>query len=311
MATFKQKQKQQQNQAIGIGIVLVLLVSSAFYGMNQIKSGDPDLFVERNKVTNCPIDGGPSAYTAIVIDQSEGFPKNQVQSLRQMFGAWLSGRAEDILESSLEQDPSQFNKKAFDSNTMIQLYVMSKDALNTDDGLKPVLDSDGIPLSICRGPLAENIDGVEGKFINPRIIKENNKKLLKKIDDELLKLLVEHEQNTSPIIETISALSASEFAIEMDKPHYLIMVSDMVQYGGKGKYSQFPKYGNFTLDYDEWRQDYRNTFGSLKDVEWQIIYLNRVDDPDFEGAQTREHQMFWRDYFKKSLYAGEGRFIVR
>ena len=131
------------------------------------------------------------------------------------------------------------------------------------------------------------------------------------MDDELLKLLVEHEQNTSPIIETISALSASEFSVEMDKPHYLIMVSDMVQYGGKGKYSQFPQTGNFTLDYDEWKQDYRNTFGSLRDVEWQVIYLNRVDDPEFEGAQTIEHQMFWEDYFRKSLYAGQGRFIVR
>ena len=63
---------------------------------------------------------GPDAYTAVVIDQSEGFPKNQVQQIRTMFGAWLAGRTEDILESSLDQDPSQFNKKAFDSNAMIQ-----------------------------------------------------------------------------------------------------------------------------------------------------------------------------------------------
>ena len=311
MATFKQKQKQQQNQGILIGITLVLLITLAFYGMNQIKSGDPDLFVERNKATNCPTDAGPTAYTAIVIDQSEGFPKNQVQSLRKMFAAWLSGRTEDILESSLDYDPSQFNKKAFDSNTMIQLYVMSIDALNTNDGLKPILDSDGVPLSICRGPLPEDIDGYEGNFINIEIIKRNNEKLLKRVDDELQNLLVEYEQDTSPIIETISALSASEFAIEMNKPHYLVMVSDMVQYGGKGKYSQFPKYGNFTLDYDEWDQKYKNTFGTLRNVEWQIIYLNRVDDPDFEGAQTREHQKFWEVYFTKSLYAGQGRFIVR
>ena len=311
MATFKQKQKQQQNQGILIGITLVLLITLAFFGMIQIKSGAPDLFVERNKVTNCPTDAGPTAYTAIVIDQSEGFPKNQVQSLRKMFAAWLSGRTEDIMESSLDYDPSQFNKKAFDSNTMIQLYVMSKDALNTNDGLKPILDSDGVPLSICRGPLPEDIDGYEGNFINIEIIKRNNEKLLKRVDDELQNLLVEYEQDTSPIIETISALSASEFAIEMNKPHYLIMVSDMVQYGGKGKYSQFPKYGNFTLDYDEWDQKYKNTFGTLRNVEWQIIYLNRVDDPDFEGAQTREHQKFWEDYFTKSLYAGQGRFIVR
>ena len=311
MATFKQKQKKQQNQAILIGVALVLLIAGVIYGMNQIKSGDPDLFVERSKTTNCPIDAGPSAYTAIIIDQSEGFPKNQVQSLRKMFASWLSGRTEDIIESSIDIDPSQFNTKAFDSNTMIQLYVMSQDALNTNDGLKPVLDSDGIPLSICRGPLPKDIDGNEGIFVNPSIIKKNNKKLLKRVDDELQNLLVEFEQNTSPIIETISALSASEFAVEMDKPHYLIMVSDMVQYGGKGKYSQFPKYGNFTLDYNEWKQDYRTTFGSLRGVEWQVIYLNRKDDPDFEGAQTREHQKFWEDYFTKSLYAGQGSFIVR
>ena len=304
MATFKQKQRQQKNQAIAIGIVLILLISSSFYGFNQIFSGDKDILIERDKETNCPIDAGPSAYTAIVIDQSEGFPKNQVQQIRKMFGAWLLGNVEDILESSIDQDPAQFNKKAFGSNAMIQLYVMSKDALNTDDGLQPVL-------SICRGPLPENVDSAQSIFVNTKLLDKKLKELVVKMDDELLKLLVEQEQDTSPIIETISALSASNFAINMEKPHYLIMVSDMVQYGGKGKYSQFPKYGNFTLDYDEWKQDYRNTFGSLRDVEWQVIYLNRVDDPDFEGAQTREHQMFWEDYFRKSLYAGEGRFIVR
>jgi hypothetical protein len=303
MATFKQKQKQQQNQAIAIGIALVLLITGAFWGFNKIFSGDDELLVKRDKDTNCPIDGGPSAYTAIVIDQSEGFPKNQVQQIRTMFGAWLAGRTDDILESSLSQDPSQFNKKAFESNAMIQLYVMNKDALNSDDGLKPIM-------SICRGPLPENIDSSQSIFIT-KLVDEKLKELVKKMDDELLKLLVEHEQNTSPIIETISALSASGFAIEMDKPHYLIMVSDMVQYGGKGKYSQFPKYGNFTLNYDVWEKDHKNTFGTLKDVEWQVIYLNRVDDPEFEGAQTIEHQMFWEDYFRKSLYAGQGRFIVR
>ena len=38
---------------------------------------------------------------------------------------------------------------------------------------------------------------------------------------------------------------------------------------------------------------------------------NITSDPDFEGAQTREHQNFWNEFFRKSLYAGEGRFIVR
>ena len=131
------------------------------------------------------------------------------------------------------------------------------------------------------------------------------------MDNELLQLLVEHEQDTSPIIETISALSATEFSKDMNKPHYLIMVSDTVRYGGKGMYSHFPKYGNFTLDYDEWAKDHKKTFGTLKDAEWQVIYLNRKGDPDFEGAQTREHQIFWENYFRKSLYAGQGRFIVR
>lgn len=302
MATFKQKQKKQQNQAIVIGVFLVLLISGAFYGYNQVFSGDEDLLVSRDS-NNCPVDG-PSAYTAVVIDQSEGFPKNQVQQIRTMFGAWLAGRTEDILESSLDQDPSQFNKKAFDSNAMIQLYVMSKDALNTDDGLKPVL-------SICRGPLPANVDSAQSIFVNTKLLDKKLQELVEKMDDELLKLLVEHEQDTSPIIETITALSASKFAMDMEKPHYLIMVSDMVQYGGKGKYSQFPKYGNFTLDYDEWKQNHQNTFGSLRDVEWQVIYLNRADDPDFEGAQTREHQNFWNEFFRKSLYAGQGRFIVR
>ncbi|MDB9813601.1 hypothetical protein OAC45_03965 [Gammaproteobacteria bacterium] len=304
MATFKQKQRTQTKQAIGIGIVLVTLISGAFYGFNQIFSGDEELLVKRDSDTNCPIDAGPSAYTAIVIDQSEGFPKNQVQQIRKMFSAWLLGKTEDILESSLDQDPSQFNKKAFDSNAMIQLYVMSKDALNTDDGLQPVM-------SLCRGPLPENIDYSQSIFVNTKLVNKKLNELVKKMDSEILQLLVEHEQSTSPIIETISALSASEFAVDMNKPHYLIMVSDMVQYGGKGKYSQFPKYGNFTLDYDEWKQDYQNTFGSLKNLEWQVIYLNRVDDINFEGAQTIEHQRFWEDYFTKSLYAGQGRFIVR
>jgi hypothetical protein len=304
MATFKQKRQQQQKRAMGIAVIMIVAISASLYGYNSIFSGDKDLLVERDKETNCPVNEGPSAYTAVIIDQSEGFPKNQVQQIRKMFSSWLLGQTEDILESSLDQDPSQFNKRAFDANAMIQLYVMDREALNTDDGLKPVL-------SICRGPLPDDIDSSQSIFVNTKLVDKKLNELVKKMDDELLELLVEHEQSTSPIIETISALSASEFASEMDKPHYLIMVSDMVQYGGKGKYSQFPKYGNYTVDYDEWKQNYRNTFGSLRDVEWQVIYLNRVDDPDFEGAQTLDHQKFWEDYFTKSLYAGQGRFIVR
>jgi len=303
MATFKQKKQTQQNQAIGIGFVLILLIALAFYSYNQIFSGDESLTALRDSNTNCPI-GGPSAYTAIVIDQSEGFPKNQVQQIRSMFGAWLAGRTEDILESSIDQDPSQFNKKAFDSDTLIQLFVMSKNQLNSDDGLKPVI-------SLCRGPLPEDINSAQSIFINTKLLDKKLKELVERMDNELLQLLVEHEQDTSPIIETISALSATEFSKDMNKPHYLIMVSDMVQYGGKGMYSHFPKYGNFTLDYDEWAKDHKKTFGTLKDAEWQVIYLNRKGDPDFEGAQTREHQIFWENYFRKSLYAGQGRFIVR
>ena len=98
-----------------------------------------------------------------------------------------------------------------------------------------------------------------------------------RMDEELHQLLVEHEQNTSPIIETISALSASKFAMDMNKPHHLIMVSDMVQHGGKGKYSQFPQYANFSLDYKKWKSDYQDTFGSLENVEWQVrVGLKRV-----------------------------------
>ena len=303
MATFKQKKQTQQNQAIGIGFVLILLIALAFYSYNQIFSGDESLTALRDSNTNCPT-AGPSAYTAIVIDQSEGFPKNQVQQIRSMFGAWLAGRTEDILESSIDQDPSQFNKKAFDSDTLIQLFVMSKNQLNSDDGLKPVI-------SLCRGPLPEDINSAQSIFINTKLLDKKLKELVERMDNELLQLLVEHEQDTSPIIETISALSATEFSKDMNKPHYLIMVSDMVQYGGKGMYSHFPKYGNFTLDYDEWAKDHKKTFGTLKDAEWQVIYLNRKGDPDFEGAQTREHQIFWENYFRKSLYAGQGRFIVR
>jgi hypothetical protein len=303
MATFKQKQQTQQKHAIVIGIALVLLFSGGFYGYTLIFEGNEDL-VPRNKVTNCAKDAGPSAYTAIVIDQSEGFPKNQVQQIRKMFSAWLLGQTEDILESSLDQDPSQFNKRAFDSNAMIQLYVMSNEALKTDDGLQPVM-------SICRGPLPETINLSQSIFVNKTLVDKKLQELVNTMDAELLKLLVEHEQNTSPIIETISALSTSKFNVNMNKPHYLIMVSDMVQYGGKGKYSQFPRHENFTIDYEEWKKNYRNTFGSLKDVEWQVIYLDRVDDPDFDGAQTRAHQQFWENYFRKSLYAGSGRFIRR
>lgn len=303
MATFKQKKKTQQNQAIGIGFVIILLIALAFYSYKQIFSGDESLTASRDIHTNCPI-GGPSAYTAIVIDQSEGFPKNQVQQIRSMFGAWLAGRTEDILESSIDQDPTQFNKKAFDSDVLIQLFVMSKNQLNTDDGLKPVI-------SLCRGPLPDDINSAQSIFINTKLLDKKLKELVERMDNELLELLVEHEQDTSPIIETISALSATEFSKDMNKPHYLIMVSDMVQYGGKGMYSHFPKYGNFTLDYDEWAKDHKKTFGTLRGAEWQVIYLNRKGDPDFAGAQTREHQIFWENYFRKSLYAGQGRFIVR
>ena len=299
MATFKQKQQQQTQIGIGIFILLISLGTLAYVFMPQ---GD----VKRDKETNCPLDG-PDSYTAIIIDRSEGFPKNQVQQIRNMFGSWTIGKPNDILESQDGNDVNKFYTRAFGANTMIQLYVMSEDQLQSDDGLKP-------EISVCRGVIPDEVTSSQGIVMNKKLLAKKVQELANVIDTKLTDLLVPYEQDTSPIIETINALSASTaFSKNMDKPHHLIMVSDMVQYQKTGsKYSHYPKYGNYTLDYEEWDAKYRNTFGSIPGLEWRVIYLQRNFDPDFDGTQTREHQIFWEDFFQKAMFAkNPGFFIVK
>ena len=299
MATFKEKQEQQKKVGISIFALLVVLGALTYTYMPE---GD----VKRDSLTNCPVDG-PDSYTAIIIDQSEGFPKDQVQQIRNMFGSWVIGKPNDITESNDRNDVNKFYTRAFGANTMVQLYLMSEDQLQTDDGLIP-------EISVCRGLIPDEITDRQSYVINKDLLAKKVKELAENIDIRLTELLVPYEQEASPIIETINTLSASTaFSKNMDKPHYLIMVSDMVQYQKIGsKYSHYPKYGNFTLDYKEWDSKYRNTFGSIPDLEWRVIYLQRNFDPDFDGAQTQEHQMFWEDFFQKAMFAkSPGFFIVK
>ena len=94
---------------------------------------------------------------------------------------------------------------------------------------------------------------------------------------------------TSPLMEMIVSVSNSSFLKnDASKPHYMIVVSDMIQ-----ESREFSHRRNST-DFKVWEESFRHVRGDLKESKVQLIYLNRNDD---KTTQNRKHVIFWEDFF--------------
>lgn len=280
MITIQERRRRQNRIAAVIGLAVLLLVIS--FGWFFLANRD----VSRDLTTNCPV-SGPDAYTAIVIDRSERYDPSHVRAVRQLFNSWLLGMPEDV------GTHVEFNTAAFSSNTLVQLYVMNQDSVGSIEGVKPLV-------SKCMGLRPDEISANESIFVNSRLLGIDLEQFVATVSEEITGLL-DAPQGNSPIMEMVGAMATSEFAADFNKPHYLIVVSDMIQ--ETAEYS----HRRNAIEFDEWERLGQPIFGDLRGTEWEIVYLRRSTDEDI---QTRGHQLFWEEFFD-SLNAGQGRFIVR
>ena len=282
MVTIKQKQKKQNQLAIMLGTVLVFLVGGGiyFYSAHAPISRDP--------VTNCEI-GGPTAYTAIIFDQSEAFPYAAVQEIRRIFDAFLSGRSEDInfADRALENTQIEFNRNAFSSNSQLQLYVMNEDAINSNEGVEPIFLGNGDSAIKCLGPWGDSLTTLGALFVNADMLTDDKREIIEAFNEEIDAVLTD-DQGNSPIMEMVAAVSRSnEFAREFEKPHYLIIISDFIQ--------EMPNYSHrrSNINFDSWVAN-STINGSFLNTEVQMIYVRRPDD---SGIQNHLHISFWERFF--------------
>jgi len=291
--TIKEKQKRQARMGafIGVGICCFLVIFGATFWLNRPTSVDE---------FNCPI-AGPSAYTAIVIDKSQQFSPNKIQQIKYVMSSWLKGLPENVGEFV------DFNRRAFMEGARLELYIMNANANPNEDDIPDMFEVQGIQPAIarCMGQRPENITGLESVFVNSDILGKEVGELVQMFDTQITDL------NTilpgaSPIMEMILALSTSDFATNFDKPHQIIIFSDMIQ--------EMPDYSHRSIaladeeiDYDIWKENHGPVFGNLGGADWEIVYLQRETD---RGIQTTEHQQFWIDFFT-DLRAGTGRMLLR
>ena len=285
MATIREKRRKQDQMAIMIGVAVVLLVGGI--AILYVKFSPPSINVE----TNCLADDGPDAYTAIVIDQSESLENAKVRSIRGLFDALLKGNFEDAGPNA--KVFLDFNQRAFANNAQLQLYVMNEDTIDSIAGIDPIV-------SKCLGPWGAKFKGIAGLFVSPKLVTEARQEVIDRFDEEITALLTS-PRGMSPIMEMTAAISTSEFATNSDKPHYLIMVSDMIQ-----ETSDYSHRRDGT-DFNQWKTNHRAIHGDLRQTEYQIIYLTRESD---KNIQTIGHQLFW-EQFLSYLNASQGYFNLQ
>ena len=269
MATLKEKRAQQNKIAI-FGFFAILII---VFGFALLYWQNSDVGRDEN---NCPL-AGPQAYTAIILDQSERYSASHIQAVKALFDQWLKG--------NFTGTHKEFNEKAFSTDARLELFVMKNSEINSIEGVKPVL-------SKCIGLRPENISTTQSIFVNSEFLNEDLEEIVETFDEEITRQLNTPNNPlsaTSPLMEMVVSVSNSSFLKnDASKPHYLIIVSDMIQESKEFSHRRI------STDFNIWEENYRHVRGDLKSSEVQLIYLNRIDD---KTTQNRKHVIFWEDFF--------------
>jgi len=241
----------------------------------------------------CLTGGDPPAVTGILIDRSEAYNPQQVRDIKNSFGQWLR------YGKRIKDQHSPINEKVFAPNNLLLLYALDEIALSSSEEITPLVEvckppDWELPVEWYKKP-AKNIDLEKHEFL---------KKFLGPMMDALDSLIRE-PQGLSPIMEMIQAISSSNaWGQYPDRPHYLVILSDMVQ--NTEQYSHLRD----TTDWERFRSQFPNIYSrvktSLHGVEWNVLYVHREATA---SIQKRSHQEFWQNYFQDAGTAA-GRFIL-
>jgi hypothetical protein len=233
---------------LGIVSICAVIGGLLFYGAFYSKK------IVLDKVSGCPING-PVSKTVILIDQTDTFTHVQVVDIQNQFEAY---------------------KESIPRYGELVIYTIRS-------------ESSVSPTPIIRACNPGNEEDVNQLIESSIRIAQKWRDLFDEPIREVMKdVLQPMSSKTSPIIETIQAVSVYEFGSKkMDnRDKNLIIVSDLLQHSNAlSHYSRKYNINSFIES-----QSYKKLSADLRDVDVDLLYLRRNTR---KANQNSEHRNFW------------------
>ena len=267
------KRKKRQKDLLGmIGISFLLICGGGFTYYSLTKDSLDEFMCWEKK--------GPNAVTAIIFDKSVKYSAEQVTDIENSFKFWLKA-----------QEPPTKNRpidlKFFNEGNLIQVYVADEEKLTKPEGLQPLKE-------LCA---PKDFQEANELIENPDFLEDEYNEFMQTFND-LIESLLEKSEGMSPIMETIVRISNSEsFLKHGEAPHYLFIVSDMIQH--TENWSHYPD-KNQGVNWEKFEKQMKGTVymgPRLNQVEVQIFYADGESKRE-KDIQNKELMQFWGNFFK-------------
>lgn len=233
-----------------LGIICIIAVIGGIVGYGTFFTEK----IEIDKLSGCPVDG-PIARQVIIVDQTDTFTPVQVVDIQNQFQDY-KGKVPRYGE--------------------LVVYA-----------IRP--GSSGIPTPVIRACNPGNADDinqlVESSIQITRKWRDSFDAPMQKVFEEVLQPTF---SETSPIIETIQAVTVKEFGpIWMnDRGKELIIISDLIQYSDALSHYG----GNYGIDNFVNSSSFNKLSADLRDVDVDLLYLYRHSE---KAKQDTAHRDFW------------------
>lgn len=247
--------KPENKKTIGLIIACVFLAST-FGAMAYIQATDDSHLVDVKSL--CHKKSPLAGHIVVVVDKTDHLTDGQIQFIRQVI---------DGIKDHLNP------------NELLSIGLITAD-MDRYTTLTPIF-------SKCSPG-----SGDQASFLN-----KNPRRLQTRFDQQfaeplrvsLDRLKKEEEYPTSPILETIQAISELPGFTDATVPTRFIIISDMLH-----NTVQFSQYSQKTFTFDVFKKTeyYRSLQTRFGNTTGEIIYLV---NPQSEVYQTHAHQKFWKD----------------
>lgn len=221
---------------IGIGGFLIVGVIAVFVTAFVLKPTK----IEKDPLTLCPVETGPTGYTAVVIDRTDRFGA--------ISKADVEVQLKDIIDSTKE-------------NEQISLFAVEPIETAPLQSL----------IAVCNPGTPTDVDPFTQ---NKAIVSRNwRTKFTEPLDQLLQRLLVEKEAPISPIMESVQSVSITALGgkRKAQLPRRVILISDLLQNSQAWSlYTNKPDFKAFSAS--------RSTKGlnpDLRGVSVELLYLQR------------------------------------
>ena len=240
-----------------LGIALIAASVFSMLGLFGLGWAREAFHEDRDPRSGCRVDAPPAGYTALIVDQTDVLSDAQLARLAEERDRILARVGPDA---------------------MVSIYAVNEHA-------GPLLAPE---LALCSpgagrdaNPLYQNPRKREARF---------RRQFAERLDAVVARLLQPHISPTSPILETIQAVAASEPFQRATGPRELVIVSDLLEnvpafshYRGAPSFERFRASGHAA-----------RVMADLHGAALRLVYLRRERDLDRQGES---HLAFWKQYF--------------